>query len=71
MQRGNMLTLLWRVITRVEVEHKSLGVNPLFIPLKLDFPNRLKASRDTHQYPFLGGLGKIEILGHLKQMTQI
>lgn len=35
-------------LLEMEAEHKSLSVNPPFIPLKLHFPNRLKASRDTH-----------------------
>lgn len=48
--KGNIL--LWRVVTRMEAEHKYLSVNPLLIPMKLDFPNRLTTSRDTDQYYF-------------------
>lgn len=69
MHRGNIVTLLWRVIIRDGSRTHVFECEPLFIPVKLVFHNRLKASGDTHKN-YLWGLGKIEISGCLGLMTQ-
>lgn len=58
-----MLILLWSIIMRDINTHRSLSVNLVFIPVRLDFP------RGKHLETLINtawGLGKLEILEHLR-----